>query len=241
MLVNWKEAQQKAARTARWAVTMTKVRIRLVASRTRWQLVTFYGKAGAESVGIVDMLAIRKDHRAPLGALRRGDALQIILIRVKGGTAATPTWKDATRLRAVAKRHGACDVLLATWKKGTQAVSFVCAEHLSEMLGPKSPTSIWFFDDGREAYARVVAVEVAGSDLHIALADATGDKQGIVVCEVPAKPQWCDVRKTVFGWTRTRFPLHIRSARKLTLNDRCLTSGREDLNLRPVAAATALP
>jgi hypothetical protein len=23
---------------------------------------------------------------------------------------------------------------------------------------------------------------------------------------------------TVFGWTRTRFPLHIRSARKLTIN-----------------------
>ena len=69
------------------------------------------------------------------------------------------------------------------------------------------------------AYARVVAMEVAGSDLHIALADATGDKQGIVVCEVPAKPQWCDIRKTVFGWTRTRFPLHIQSTRKLTMNE----------------------
>jgi hypothetical protein len=97
---------------------MTKVRIRLIASRTRWQCVTFYGKSGAESAGIVDMLAIRKDHRAPLGALRRGDALQIILIQVKGGTAARPTPEDAKRLRAVAKRHGACDVLLATWKKG---------------------------------------------------------------------------------------------------------------------------
>ena len=40
MPVNWQEAQQKAARTARWAVTMTKVRIRRVVSRTRWQLVT---------------------------------------------------------------------------------------------------------------------------------------------------------------------------------------------------------
>jgi hypothetical protein len=49
MPVNWQEAQQKAARTARWAVTMVKVRIRQVVSRTRWQLVTFYGKAGAES------------------------------------------------------------------------------------------------------------------------------------------------------------------------------------------------
>lgn len=72
MPVNWQEAQQKAARTARWAVTMTKVRIRQVVSRTRWQLVTFYGKFGAESAGVVDMLAIRKDHSAPLGSIRRG-------------------------------------------------------------------------------------------------------------------------------------------------------------------------
>jgi hypothetical protein len=90
--MDWKQAQQKAALTARWAVTMAKVRIRRVAARTRWQLVTFYAKAGAESVGVVDMLAIRKDHNAPVGAMRRGDALQIILIQVKGGTAATPTW-----------------------------------------------------------------------------------------------------------------------------------------------------
>src|SRR5438477_9427234 len=116
-LVNWKEAQQKAARTARWAVTMAKVRIRRVASRTRWQLVTFYGKGGGESVGVVDLLAIRKDHGQPIPGIRRGDALQIILIQVKGGSAANPTFDDAARLRRVAKRHGACDVLLATWKK----------------------------------------------------------------------------------------------------------------------------
>jgi len=54
-------------------------------------------------------------------------------------------------------------------------------------------------------------------DLHIALKDATGDKPGIVIAEVPAKPQWCEIRKTVFGWTHTRFPLHIRSKRTLTL------------------------
>ena len=36
---------------------------------------------------------------------------------------------------------------------------------------------------------RVVAVKVeADGDLHIALSDATGDKQGTVVCEVPLKP-----------------------------------------------------
>jgi hypothetical protein len=33
--------------------------IREVASRTRWQLVTFDGKSGGESVGVVDLLAIR--------------------------------------------------------------------------------------------------------------------------------------------------------------------------------------
>src|SRR5436190_20702392 len=113
MPVNWKNAQQKAALTARWAVTMVKVRIREVASRTRWQLVTFYGKSGGESVGVVDMLAVRKNHGAPAGMIRRGDALQIILIQVKGGSAARPTLEDATRLRRVAKRHGACHVLLA--------------------------------------------------------------------------------------------------------------------------------
>jgi hypothetical protein len=103
MLVNGKEAQQKAARTGRWAVTMTKVRIRRVASRTRWQLVTFYGKSRGESVGVVDLLAVRKDHGEPARDIRRGDALQIILIQVKGGSAAKPTLDDAARLRAVAK------------------------------------------------------------------------------------------------------------------------------------------
>ena len=67
---------------------------------------------------------------------------------------------------------------------------------------------------------RIVAVKVeADGDLHIALADATGDKPGIVVCEVPSQPQWCEIRTTVFGCTRTRFPLHVRSTRKLTLNE----------------------
>lgn len=123
-LVNWKNAQQKAALTARWAVTMVKVRIRRVVSRTRWQLVTFYGKAGSESVGVVDLLAIRKDHGAPVVGVRRGDALQIILIQVKGGAAARPTSEDAARLRVVAKRHCARHVLLATWKKGRAARFF---------------------------------------------------------------------------------------------------------------------
>ena len=41
------------------------------------------------------------------------------------------------------------------------------------------------------------------------------DKPGIVVVEVPAKPQWCEIRNTVFSWAHTRFPFHTSSARKL--------------------------
>jgi hypothetical protein len=86
-------------------------------------LVTFYGKAGGESVGVVDLLAVRKDHGKPIAGTKRGDALQIILIQVKGGRAAMPTTEDGTRLRAVAKRFHARRILLAAWKKGS-AVRF---------------------------------------------------------------------------------------------------------------------
>jgi hypothetical protein len=111
MATNLNSAQEKAAKTARWAVTMTKVRIRRVLSKTRWQLITFCGKSGSESRGIVDLLAVRKDHGKPRFTMKRGDALQVILIQVKGGSAAMPTPEDAQRLRAVAKRHGANHIL----------------------------------------------------------------------------------------------------------------------------------
>ena len=121
---DWKKAQKKASNTARWAVTITKVRIRRVLARTRRQLVTFCGGSGGESVGVVDLLAIRKDHRTHRLGMKRGDALQLILIRVKGCQAAMPTDEDGRRLRAVAKRHHARQVLLASWKRGTQVRFF---------------------------------------------------------------------------------------------------------------------
>jgi hypothetical protein len=71
----------------------------------------------------------------------------------------------------------------------------------------------WFAVTGR-----VVAVKVeADGDLHIALSDATGDKMGTVVCKVPLKPQWCDIRETVFSWTPTRFPFQTSSAKRLKI------------------------
>jgi hypothetical protein len=83
--------------------------------------VTFLGPAGVESVGIVDLIAIRKDHGRPIHSTKKGDNFQIILIQVKGGSARMPTTEDGDRLRAVALRHRARQVLLATWKKGTCA------------------------------------------------------------------------------------------------------------------------
>jgi hypothetical protein len=83
--------------------------------------------------------------------------------------------------------------------------------HLTQESERTGREQNWFALTGR-----VVAVKLeADGDLHIALSDATGDKPGTVVCEVPVKPQWCDIRETVFGWTHTSFPFQTRSTKKL--------------------------
>jgi hypothetical protein len=119
-----------AIRTAKWATIMTKWRIgfetrgrRLlkpgVKPARRWQLVGFPGPAGRESAGIVDLIAIRKDHATANGAFKRGDLFEIILIQIKGGGAKWPNADDIRRLRAVSKRYSARDVVLAEWVKGS--------------------------------------------------------------------------------------------------------------------------
>jgi len=66
---------QKARLTAKWATTMTRWHIGFVINGKRlgsakvkpirrWQLVGFPGPGGQESAGIVDLLAIRKNHKA---------------------------------------------------------------------------------------------------------------------------------------------------------------------------------
>jgi hypothetical protein len=98
----------------------------------RWHFIKFDGEGGGESRGVVDLIAIRKDHSDTKAGLKRGDALQIILIQVKGGMAAKPTEEDAARIRIVARRHGACGILLATWKKGHAARFYSLHGRLSE-------------------------------------------------------------------------------------------------------------
>jgi len=122
-------ANAKAARTAKWATTMTKWRIafdtggRTIGSRTirravRWQIVTFAGEQGSESRGIVDFVAIRKNHHHESAILRRGDLFEIVIVQVKGGSARWPSGNDLQRLRAVGHRYHAKAVVLAEWKKG---------------------------------------------------------------------------------------------------------------------------
>jgi hypothetical protein len=110
---------QKAKLTGRWAKTMTKWLITF-ASRggKKWQLVAFDGAAGGESTGIVDFLAIRKNHRPAQPPLKRGDCFEIVLLQVKGGSAVWPTASDVTRLRAVGHRYHAQYILLAEWHRG---------------------------------------------------------------------------------------------------------------------------
>src|SRR5207244_1328819 len=53
----------------------------------------------------------------------------------------------------------------------------------------------------------------SGSSIHVY------DVSGNLVESINGFAQWCEIRTTVFGWTRTRFPLHIRSAKELTINE----------------------
>jgi hypothetical protein len=52
---------------------------------------------------------------------------------------------------------------------------------------------------------------------HFAENCALSAHSGIVVCEIPAKQEWCSIRETVFSWTTTKFPFHTSSDRKLKL------------------------
>ena len=110
---------KKAQRTAKWARTMTKWLITYSHRRgARWNLVDFGGRYKAESRGIVDIVAIRKNHRRDAQGLKRGDLFEIILIQTKGGSAPLPTDEDMARLYRVGRYHKATAVILAEWKQG---------------------------------------------------------------------------------------------------------------------------
>ena len=116
---------KKALHTAKWARTMTKWLV-TYSRRTgaRWNLVDFGGKTKAEARGIVDLIAVRKDHRHDGPGLKRGDLFEIVLIQTKGGSAPRPTADDLARLSRVAKHHRAKAVILAEWRRAEKLELF---------------------------------------------------------------------------------------------------------------------
>jgi hypothetical protein len=121
---------EKARLTAKWATTMTKWHVGFVTNGKRvgstrvkpirrWQLVGFPGPGGRESAGIVDLLAIRKNHNRPTSPFKRGDLFEIILLQIKGGSARRPDKSDIRRLKSVANYYNARAVVLAEWAKGS--------------------------------------------------------------------------------------------------------------------------
>ena len=109
---------KKAHHTAKWLVTYSR------RTGAKWNLVDFGGKTKAEARGIVDLIAIRKDHRHDGPGLKRGDLFEIVLIQTKGGSAPRPTPGDVARLRVVAKHHKAKGVILAEWRRAEKLELF---------------------------------------------------------------------------------------------------------------------
>ncbi len=113
----WHKASKEAHRTARWAKTMTKWLISRNHNKgAKWHVVNFVGSNNSESRGIVDLLAIRKDHRTNNSKIKRGDLFEVVLIQVKGGYASFPTGEDIARLKQVSKHHRAKAIVLSEWK-----------------------------------------------------------------------------------------------------------------------------
>lgn len=121
----WRRAQTRAAYSARWSTTMTRWLISYCTSGKAWQVVGFSGKAGGESAGIVDLVAIRRNYNRKLNNIRPGDVFEMIFIQIKGGNAPWPSVTDVARLRTTAAHHRAMAVLLCEWKKGSRPVVYM--------------------------------------------------------------------------------------------------------------------
>jgi hypothetical protein len=93
---------------------------------------------GGESVGIVDMLAMRKRHLSPPLDLKRGDLFDVILIQVKGGNARYPSFDELRRLQRVGRAYRARMVVFAQWTRGHEVRFFRLKRTFCEQAGPRA-------------------------------------------------------------------------------------------------------
>ena len=117
-----KLAVERSRYSAKWATTMTKwLATRQQQGGPKWNLVSFCGPKGGESRGIVNVIAIRKDHKRIVETpLKRGDLFDIVLIQIKGGNAPKPSSLDIERLKHVGSLYHASVIVLSSHKKGAQ-------------------------------------------------------------------------------------------------------------------------
>ena len=86
-------------------------------------------------------------------------------------------------------------------------------ERIGHRSGRIAAENQWYAVTGRIDKVRI---EDDG-DIHIVLGNTDGRVGGIVV-ELPLGPRWCQMRKTVFSWTNSRFPVSPGKDDKFKLN-----------------------
>ena len=123
-----KIAPKKAFMSGRLATEATKLRILQIDNKNgvrRTRFVEFVGAKGGESNGIVDLLAVKKNHdqeKTKNMGCNVNDLLDIIHIQVKGGDSPPPTPDDKRRMKIVSKYYKCRETLLSEWNPARYSV-----------------------------------------------------------------------------------------------------------------------
>ena len=87
-------------------------------------------------------------------------------------------------------------------------------------LTPETDTRIAAEQKWYNLTGRLVGVKVEGDgDITLVLNDAEGKKAGSVNAEIPVGPTWCELRRTVFGWTTQTFPFSFKGSQRLEMRE----------------------
>jgi hypothetical protein len=113
-IANDARAPQKVIATEQYTELLFRALVSRVA-KLRWRFESFRGRKGRPPAGIVDAIAMRKDHRKSEDG-NRGDRFEFIPVQMKGGNAPRPSDKDKKRLRRAKDRYAANEVVLFEWR-----------------------------------------------------------------------------------------------------------------------------